>query len=104
MPSEKEKWLKFFHGQYQFKVSFTQYADFESILKPIGVRCKEKTNEIQTYQKGKLQYTENINKNTQSEWCVHSTFTHGKVLDPIKMYHVKHCIEKIVEQIEDKAK
>lgn len=27
-----------------------------------------------------------------------------KVLDPIKMYHVKHCIEKIVEQIEDKAK
>ena len=34
MPTEKEKWLKFHDGQYQFKVPFMLYADFESILKP----------------------------------------------------------------------
>ena len=35
MPTEKEKWLKFHDGQYQFKVPFMLYADFESILKPV---------------------------------------------------------------------
>ena len=35
MPTEEEKWLKFHDGQYQFKVSFMLYADFESILKPV---------------------------------------------------------------------
>ena len=31
LPSEKEKWLKFNEGPYQFKVLFMLYADFESI-------------------------------------------------------------------------
>ena len=35
MPTEKEKLLKFHDGQYQFKVPFMLYADFESILKPV---------------------------------------------------------------------
>ena len=38
MPTEKEKWLKFHDGQYQFKVPFMLYADFESILKPVDER------------------------------------------------------------------
>ena len=32
IPTEKEKWLKFYYGQYQFKVPFMLNADFESIL------------------------------------------------------------------------
>ena len=32
IPTEKEKWLTFYYGQYQFKVPFMLYADFESIL------------------------------------------------------------------------
>ena len=28
MPSEKEKWLKFHDGQYQFKVPYMLYTDF----------------------------------------------------------------------------
>ena len=40
MPSEKEKWLKFHDGQYQFKVPFMLYADFESILEPVDERYK----------------------------------------------------------------
>ena len=35
MPTEKEKWSKFNDGQYQFKVPFKLYEDFESILKPV---------------------------------------------------------------------
>ena len=38
MPIEKEKWLKFHDGQYQFKVRFMLYAGFESILKPVNER------------------------------------------------------------------
>ena len=30
MPTENGKWLKFHYGQYQFKVPFMLYADFES--------------------------------------------------------------------------
>ena len=35
IPIEKEKWLRFQDRQYQFKVPFMLYADFESILKPL---------------------------------------------------------------------
>ena len=40
MPTEEEKWLKFHDGEYQFKVPFMLYLDFESILKPVDERCK----------------------------------------------------------------
>ena len=38
MFTEEKKWLKFHDGQYQFKVPFMLYADFESILKPVDER------------------------------------------------------------------
>ena len=44
MLTEKEKWLKIHDGQYQFKVQFMLYADFESILKPIYEWYREKMN------------------------------------------------------------
>ena len=44
MPTEKEKWLKFRDGQYQFKVPFMLYADFESILKPVDERYRDRMN------------------------------------------------------------
>ena len=44
MPTEEEKWLKFHDRQYQFKVPFMLYADFQSILKPVDGRYKEKMN------------------------------------------------------------
>ena len=48
MPTEKEKWLKFNNGQYQFKVPFMLYADFESILKPADERYKNNMNTMKT--------------------------------------------------------
>ena len=53
MPTEEEKWLKFHDGQYQFKVPFMLYADFESILKPVDERYRDKMNTMKVGRKGK---------------------------------------------------
>ena len=36
------------------------YADFESILKPVDERYRDKMNRMRTERKGKTQYTEKI--------------------------------------------
>ena len=79
MPSEKEEWLKFHDGQYQLKVTFMLYADFESILKPVDERYREKMNTMKTDRKSKTPYTEKINTRVPSGWCVHSIL-------PIEMF------------------
>ena len=101
MPTEKEKLLKFHDGQYQFKVPFMLYADFESILKPVDERYSETINTIKTETKGKAPYTEKINTHIPSGWCVHSTFAYGDAPDPLKMYRGKACVKKFVEYIEE---
>ena len=60
IPSEKEKWLKFHDGQYQFKIPFILYADFESILKPVDELYKDEMNILKAEKKGKTPYTEKI--------------------------------------------
>ena len=94
MPTEEEKWLKFHDGQYQFKVPFMMYADFESILKPVDEWYKEKMNTMKAERKGKAPYTEKINIHIPSGWCVHSTFAYEDVPDPLKMYRGTDCVEK----------
>ena len=104
MPTEEEKWLKFYDGQHQFKVPLMMYADFESILKPVDERYKEKMNTMKAGRKRKAPYTENINTHVPSGWCVHSTFAYGDVPNPLKMYRGKDCVEKFVEYIEEEVK
>ena len=104
MPPENEKWLKFHDGQYQFKVAFMQYADFQSILKPIDERYRDKMNTMKAERKGKVLYTEKINTHVPSGWCVHSTFAYGDVPNPLKMYRGKECVEKFVEHIDEEVK
>ena len=103
MPSEKEKWLKFHDGQYQFKVPFMLYADFESVLKPVDERYGDRTNTMKTERKGNASFTEKINTHVPSGWCVHSTFAYGDVPDPLKMYRGKECVERSVEYIEEEV-
>ena len=76
MPTEKEKWLKFHDGQYQFKVPFMLYADFESILKPVDERYRDRMNTMKTERNGKAPNTEMINAHVASGWCVHNTFAY----------------------------
>ena len=64
MPSEKEKWLKFHDGQYQFKVPFILYT--KSILKPVNEKYRNRMNTIKTEKKGKASYTEKINTHVPS--------------------------------------
>ena len=104
MPTEKEKWLKFHDGQCQFKVPFMMYADFESILKPVNERYRDKMNRMKVGRKGKAPYTEKINTHVPSGWCVHSKFAYRDVPDPLKMYQGKDCVEKFVEYIEEEVK
>ena len=104
MPTEKEKWLKFHDGKYQFKVPFMMYAHFESILKPVNERYKEMMNTMKTERKGKAPYTEKINTHVPSGWYVHSTFAYRDVPDPLKMYRGEDCVETFVEYIEEEVK
>ena len=46
MPMVKEEWLKFYDGQYQFKVPFVLYTESESILKPVHEQYIEKMNQM----------------------------------------------------------
>ena len=66
MPTEEEKWLKFDDGQYQFKVPLLLYGDFESILKPVDGRYRDKMNTMKAERKGKASYTEKINRHVPS--------------------------------------
>ena len=80
------------------------YADFESILKPVDERYRDRMNTMKTDRKAKAPYTEKINTHVPSGWCVHSTFVYGDVPDPLKMYLGKDCVEKFVEYIEEEVK
>ena len=66
MPTEKEKWLRFHNGQYQFKVPLMLYAGFETILKPVNEWYKEKLNTMKAGRKGKALYMEKINTHAPS--------------------------------------
>ena len=80
------------------------YADFESILRPVDEVYKDKMNVMKVERRGKASYTKKINKYVPSGCCVYSTFAYGDVLDPLKMYRGKDCVEKFVEHIEDEVK
>ena len=104
MPTEKEKWLKFHDEQYQFKVPFMLYSDFESILKPVDERYRDKMNTMKAERKGKASYTKKISTHLPSGWCAHSTFAYGDVFDPLKMYRAKDCVERFVGHIVEELK
>ena len=65
------------------------YADFESILKSVDERYRDRMNTMKTERKGKASYTEEINTHVPSGWCVHSTFAYGGAFDPLKIYRGK---------------
>ena len=57
MSEDEDKWLQYHDGQFQFKVPFILYADFESILKPVDeTECERKEES----------YTEKINTHVPS--------------------------------------
>ena len=63
--------VEYSDGQYQCKVPFIKYADFESILEPISGLAPN----LQTSS------THGVNIRTSSGWCVRSEYAYGVVKD-----------------------
>ena len=81
-------------GENQFKVPFTMYTDFGSILKPIE---EPSPNPEESY-------TKEINQHIPSGFCVYSKFAHGEVENPLKLYRGKNCVEVFCDYVENKVK
>ena len=89
--------VEFKDGQNQFKVPFIMYADFESILEPMGPVEPGSPNPNQPY-------TKEVNQHTPSGWCVHSKFAYGDVDNPLRLYRGKDCIETFCNYIKGEAR
>ena len=83
MPHKNSR-VQYSDGQFQFKVTFLMYVDFESILEPI--QGPENDPRISS--------TRGVNNHVPSGWCVHSEFAYGKVENPLKLYRGKDCVKK----------
>ena len=93
MPT-KNPIVKYADGQYQFKVPFVIYADFESILAPVsGVPNNPE-----------MSSTRGINVHQPSGWRMYSKFAYGKVINPLKQYRGIDCVSKFCETIMAEAK
>ena len=89
--------IEFKDGQNQFKVPFIMYADFESILEPMGPQGSGSPNPNQTY-------TNEVNQHTPSGWCVYSKFAYEDVDNLIRTYRGKDCIETFCNYIKGEAR
>ena len=89
--------IEFKDGQNQFKVPFIMYADFESILEPMGPVEPGSPNPNQLY-------TNEVNQHTSSGWCVHSKFAYRDVDNPPRTYRGKDCIETFCNYIKGEAR
>ena len=88
MPNKKLK-VEFCDGQYQFKVPFIMYADFESLLEPIQEPSKDPSGP----------WTTAINNHVPCGWCVYSKFAYGKVKNPLTLYRGKDCVKKFCDHL-----
>ena len=91
---KKRPIVKYSDGQYQFKVPFMMYVDFESILVPIqGAPNDSNTSS-----------TRGVNIHKPSGWCVYSTFSYGTVTKPLMQYRGKDCVKKFCEHVISEVK
>ena len=74
--------VEFKDGQNQFKVPFIMYADFQSILEPMGPVEPGSPNPNQPY-------TNEVNQHTPSGWCVYSKFADGDVDNLLNVIEAK---------------
>ena len=93
MPHKKPI-VQYSDGQFQFKVPFIMYADFESILEPI--HDPENNPRISS--------TRGINNHVPSGWCVRSEFAYGKVENPLKLYCGEDCVKKFCDHVIGEAR
>ena len=93
MPN-KRPIVKYSDGQYQFKVPFMMYADFESILEPIQGASNDPN----------ISSTRGVNVHMLSGWRVYSKFSYGEVTNPLTQYRGPDCVKKFCEHIISEVK
>ena len=93
MPNKKPT-VEYSDGQYQFKVPFMMYADFELILEPIQGASNNPN----------IPSTRGVNIHMPSGWCVYSKFAYGKVTSPLTQNRGSDSVEKFCEHIISEAK
>ena len=81
--------IEYSDGQFQFKVPFIMYADFESILEPIQGPGNNP----------RISTTRGINVHVPSGWCICSEFAYGEIKDPMTLYRRKDCIRKFCDHV-----
>ena len=97
--------IEFKDGQNQFKVPFIMYADFESILEPIGPQGPGSLSDpIESPNPNPNQpYTNEVNQHTPSGWCVYSKLAYRDVDNLLRLYRGKDCIETFCNYIKGEA-
>ena len=107
MPT-KNPIVKYADGQYQFKVPFVIYADFESILVPVSGAPNNGPRGAGAPPHPEMSSTRGINRvanvHQPSGWYMYSKFAYGKVTNPLKQYRGRDCISKFCETIMVEAK
>ena len=93
MPHKKPI-VQYSDGQFQFKVPFIMYADFESILEPI----------LGPENNPRISSMRGINNHVPSGWCVRSEFAYGKVENPLKLYRGEDCVKKFCDHVIGEAR
>ena len=93
MPT-KNPIVKYTDEQYQLKVPFLIYADFESILVPVSGALNNP----------EMSSSRGINVHQPSGWCMYSKFAYGSEIDRLKQYRDKDCVDKFYETIIAEAK
>ena len=88
--------IEFKDGQNQFKVPFIMYADFESILEPMGPVEPGSPNPNQPY-------TNEVNKHMPSGWCVYSKFAYRDIDNKLRLYRGKDCMETFCNYIKEEV-
>ena len=81
--------VQYSDDQFQFKVQFVMYADFESMLELIQGPGNDPS----------ISSTRRINNHVSSGWCVRSELAYGEVKDPLKLYRGKDCDKKFCEHV-----
>ena len=93
MPNRKSI-VQYSDGQYQFKVPFMMYADFESIPEPIQGASNNPN----------ISSTRGVNIHTPSGWCVYSHFSYGNLTKPLTQYRGPEYVNKFCKHIISEAK
>ena len=86
--------VEYTDGQYQLKVPFIIYANFESLLEPISGPSNNP----------EMPSTQGVNIHTPSGWCVRSEFAYGEVKNPTTLHRGPDCIKKFCKHVIKEAR